>query len=180
MRDLFRKQYTQQKANAKARNVSFHLSFEEWKAVWLSSGKWQERGRGADKYCMCRNGDVGPYEIGNVFIDLGKKNVSDGNIGKPDSTETKARKSAAMKGMPHPWSVGLKNPMHRPEAKAKIAEATGGTKHYRSKGGVTTPLGFFESTTQAAVVLGIPAPTVQWRCRNNKSGFSYGNNLAFA
>ena len=180
MRDIFRKLYTQHKSNAKQRGVLFLITLAQWKQVWLDSGKWDQRGRGAAKYCMCRIGDMGAYEVGNVFIDTNHRNVSDGNIGKIDSQETRRRKSIALTGMAHPWCAGANNPMHRPEAKAKIKDATGGTKHYRSKGGVTTPSGFFESTIAAASSLGMPVPTVQWRCKYNKFGFSYGNNLAFA
>lgn len=180
MRDLFKKLYTQQKSNANQRGVLFLLTLDQWKQIWLDSGKWEQRGRGAEKYCMCRIGDAGAYEVGNVFIERGKKNVSDGNIGKPDSAETKAKKSASLKGKPHPWSAGANSPMHRPDVKAKIVAAIGGMKNYRSKGGVTTPSGFFESTIAAAKALDMPVPTVQWRCKHNKLGFSYGNNLSFA
>ncbi len=179
MRDIFRKLYTQQKSNAKQRGVDFKLTLEEWTDIWIASGKWDQRGRGADKYCMCRVGDQGCYEVGNVFIDLGKINVRDGNIGKPDSEETKRKKSEALKGMPHPWSVGSSNPMHRPEVKAKISAAIGGANHYKAIG-VTTPQGYYPTAKAAAEALNIKRPTVEWRARNNKFGFSYGNNLAIA
>ncbi len=178
MRDIFRKLYTQQKSNAKQRGVEFRLTLEEWKQIWLDSGKWEQRGRGADKYCMCRIGDTGAYEVGNVFIALNTSNLSEGNLGRVLTDEHKAKIAAKNSGKSHPWSVGEKNPMHRPEAKAKIKDATGGTKHYRSKGGVVTPEGFFESTKQAAAALGIPVPTVQWRCKYQKLGFAYKDNLA--
>ena len=149
MRDIYRKLYTQHKSNAKRRGVPFLLTFDDWKTIWLESGKLDQRGRGAEKYCMCRVGDIGAYEVGNVFIDLNRRNVSDGNIGKVDSAETRAKKSASLKGKPHPWSAGANNPMHRPEVKAKVGAAIGGANHYKQRG-VITPAGYFVTAKEAA------------------------------
>lgn len=171
-RDQYKKAYTQHKSNAKTRGIEFKLTFDEWKQIWVDSGKWDQRGRGAEKYCMCRIGDLGCYEVGNVFIGLGKTNVRDGNLGKIDSQDTKNKKSAAAKGKPKPWFIGDKNPMHRPEVKAKMSVAVGGSNHYRAKT-VVSPFGVFGSTTEASKELNIPAVTIQWRCRYNKSGWSY-------
>jgi hypothetical protein len=172
MKDPFRKAYTQHKSNAKNRCIDFMLSFDEWKQIWLNSGKWEQRGRGAEKYCMCRIGDQGCYEKGNVFIGLGKINVREGNLGKLDSEETKRKKSEALKGKPHPWAAGKNNPMHRPEVKAKMSIAVGGSNNYKAKT-VASPFGIFGSTTEASKELNIPAVTIQWRCRHNKFGWSY-------
>ena len=170
-RDLFRKAYTQHKSNAKRRGVPFLLTFEEWKEVWLASNKWNLRGRGVDKYCMCRKGDAGVYEVGNVFIDLNTRNVSDGNKGKLDSLETRAKKSAALIGKPKPWSRGDKNPMHRPEVKAAMSAAIGGAKHYKQRG-VVTPQGYFVTAKEAAAALGMSKSTVEWRAKHKKLGFA--------
>ena len=171
-RDPFLKAYTQHKSNAKTRGIEVKLTFDEWKQIWLDSGKWDQRGRGADKYCMCRIGDKGCYEVGNVFIGLGKINVRDGNLGKPNSEETKRKKSEALKGKPKTWAIGEKNVMHSHEVKAKMSIAVGGSNNYRAKT-VVSPFGVFGSTTEAAKELNIPAVTIQWRCRHNKSGWSY-------
>ena len=176
-KDLYLKAYTQQKSNAKHRGIEVVLTFEEWKQIWLDSGKWDERGRGADKYCMCRIGDKGSYSVGNVFIEQGKHNVRDGNIGKPDTEETKRKKSQAAKGRPHDYAKGINNVMHRPEVKAKISLAIGGANHYKAIG-VTTPNGYFDTAKQAAQVLGINKSTVEWRSKHNKFGFSYGKQIA--
>jgi hypothetical protein len=176
--DPFRKAYTQHKSNAKQRGIPFLLTFEEWKEVWLASGKWELRGRGADKYCMCRTGDAGAYAVGNVFIDRNAQNVSDGNKGKLDSAETRAKKSAALMGQPKPWIRGAANPMHRPEVKAAMSAAIGGAKHYKQRG-VITPSGYFVTAKEAAAALGLSKSTVEWRAKHNKSGFSRPN-LAIA
>lgn len=167
----FLRAYRMQKSNAATRGIPFLMEFEQWKQIWLDSGKWEQRGRGANKYCMCRLGDIGPYEVGNVFIDLGKNNVRDGNLGKSCSEEHRTKISVANSGKPHPWSEGANNPMHRPEVKAKISEALSGENHYKARG-VITPFGFFPTARQAAEALGMKKPTVEWRARHNKFGFS--------
>lgn len=169
--------YKMQKQNSIIRGIAFLLSYDQWLSIWVASGKLHERGRGANKFCMCRHGDVGAYEVGNVFIGTGRENVRDGNLGKEMTQEVRDKISKANKGKEHPWSVGERNPMHRPEVKAKMSAAIGGAKHYKAIG-VTTPQGFFPTAKAAAEALGIKKPTVEWRARHNKFGFSYGNHLA--
>ncbi len=163
--------YKMQKQNALAREIPFLLSFEQWLAVWTDSGKLEQRGRGASKFCMCRYNDVGAYEVENVFIGTGRENVRAGNLGKVLSEETRKKMSKSKSGKPHPWSVGELNPMHRPDVKAKISLAISGANHYKQRG-VNTPQGYFVTSKAASEALGIPKPTVEWRARNNKFGFS--------
>lgn len=171
--------YKVQERNAQVRGIPFLLSYEQWLAIWVASGKLDQRGRGAEKFCMCRNGDIGPYEVGNVFIGTGRENVRAGNLGKEMTQDVRDKISKANKGKPHPWSAGEKNPMHRSEVKAKISAAIGGANHYKAMG-VTTPQGFFPTAKAAAEALQMKKPTVEWRARHNKFGFSYGNYLAIA
>jgi len=175
----FLKVYKAQKSNAKTRGINFLLTFEQWLFIWTQSGKLDQRGRGADKFCMCRNGDVGDYKIGNVFIGTGRENVKAGNLGKEMTQEVRNKISKASIGKPHEWSRGHKNPMHRPEVKAKMSALIGGANHYKAMG-VTTPQGFFPTAKAAAEATGIKKPTIEWRARHKKFGFSYGNNLAIA
>lgn len=173
-RDIYRKAYTQHKSNAKSRGVEFLFAFEQWRDWWIATGKWEQRGRGCGKYCMRRHGDVGPYSIDNVFCGLNEENVRDGNVGKVDSAETRQKKSEALSGKPKPWAAGANNVMHRPEVKAKMSAAISGGKHYAAKM-VATPYGIWTSAVEAAKCIGIPVPTVNWRCKHNKLGFSYLN-----
>ena len=163
--------YTDHQNNAARRGIEFNLSFAEWLLIWEESGKFEQRGRGAGTYCMSRIGDIGPYELGNVFIQLNKVNTSEGNLGKVLSDETKAKMSAASIGKPKPWMGGKSNPMHRQEAKDKISAATGGANHYKARG-VNTPDGFFATARLAAEALGMKKSTVEWRASHNKFGFS--------
>lgn len=171
-KDLFRKGFTAHKSNAKMRGVEFLFTFEQWRDWWIATGKWELRGRGYGKYCMRRHGDVGPYSIDNVFCGTNEENVRDGNLGKVDSQETKRKKSESMRGKPKPWALGEKNPMHRPEVKAKMSAAISGGRHYAAKM-VATPHGIWTSAVEASKSLGIPEPTVNWRCKNNYLGFTY-------
>jgi hypothetical protein len=179
IKDPFRKAYMQQKCNVRRRGLELRLTFEEWKQIWLDSGFWEQRGRGSCNYCMMRKGDQGHYEAGNVFIGTNARNASDGNLGKPTSETTKQKIASALKGQRNYWVEGARNPMHRPEVKAKISAAIGGGKHYRAKR-VITPLGEFESGTVAAKELGIPKPTVHWRCSRSWNGWSYADQETFA
>jgi hypothetical protein len=72
--DIMLKRYRQHRHNAKGRSISFRLSFEEWRKLWLDSGRWVERGWRKGQYVMRRPGDQGAYELGNVEICLAEEN----------------------------------------------------------------------------------------------------------
>jgi hypothetical protein len=79
------KKYISQKTACKAmsrkdRNgnpIEFKLTFDEWWDIWQQSGKWSDRGRNKGKYQMCRNNDIGHYEVGNVTIQTRESNDID-------------------------------------------------------------------------------------------------------
>jgi len=60
--------YKSQRKNAISRGIEWKITLWEWWGVWDDSGKWDQRGRGKKGYVMCRYGDDGAYEIGNVYI----------------------------------------------------------------------------------------------------------------
>ena len=171
-KDIFRKRYTQHKSNAKMRGIDFLFTFEEWKDWWIATGKWEQRGKLRGQYVMRRHGDIGPYFINNVFCGVTEENVRDGNLGKEITIETRNKISASNKGQPHPWALGDKNPMHRMEVKAKLSASISGSKHYSARM-VSTPHGTWGSAVECAKALDMPRPTVEWRCKNQKSGFAY-------
>lgn len=68
--------FNSQRANAHRRRIAWQLSLFEWWTIWQSSGHWKDRGVGHG-YVMCRNGDLGPYAVGNVFIATARENNSE-------------------------------------------------------------------------------------------------------
>lgn len=70
--------FFRQRIHARKRGIEWKLSFWEWWCIWDKSGKWDARGRCSDQYVMCRNGDVGAYEVGNVHIGTCNSNISYG------------------------------------------------------------------------------------------------------
>lgn len=67
--------YNQHKSKAQVRNIEWKFTLKTWWKLWEESGKWSERGRGAGKYCMARNGDIGPYSPENVRIITNSENA---------------------------------------------------------------------------------------------------------
>lgn len=57
-----------QRKSAGGRGIGFELTYEQWLQIWLDSGHLHERGRRRGQYVMARNGDIGPYALGNVHI----------------------------------------------------------------------------------------------------------------
>lgn len=117
-RDKNRAAFEKQRFAAKYRGIDFNLTFEQWMSWWESTGHFSERGRFKHNYCMCRVGDTGAYELGNIYCDRFSGNVrvarqgkpqsaehraaiSRGHIGKIVSKETGRKISAAKLGVPH-------------------------------------------------------------------------------
>lgn len=67
--------FSMQRRNAIQREIGWELNLWQWWSIWQQSGHWHDRGRGQG-YVMCRNGDIGPYSIGNVFIATARENSS--------------------------------------------------------------------------------------------------------
>ena len=78
-----------QRSKAKHRGIEFHLTFEQWYDIWQQSGKWEQRGCRKGQYVMSRNNDIGPYAMGNVFIQLSGENHKDSHIGNSWNTGKK-------------------------------------------------------------------------------------------
>lgn len=60
--------YKLQMRAAARRGIEWLFTFETWWEVWEYSGRWEQRGRGASEYCMCRKLDKGAYSPDNVYI----------------------------------------------------------------------------------------------------------------
>lgn len=70
-----RRVYDRQRQNASDRGIPWELSFAEWWKIW--EPYYFDRGRGRDRYCMARLGDVGPYSLRNVEIKTNSENSSE-------------------------------------------------------------------------------------------------------
>lgn len=126
--DEIRNKYHVHKAGAKRRNIPFLFTFEQWWDIWQKSGHWAERGWGADKYCMSRIGDVGPYEVSNVFVQTNGENVRQAQLGThnprgPMSAEHKKNLSIARTGIKISVPSKLKGKPQSEEHKQKNREA---------------------------------------------------------
>lgn len=67
--------YGLQRNAARQRGIEFLLTFEEWLDIW--GDKLSQRGKGTNRLCMSRHGDVGPYAVGNVSIITHSQNSKD-------------------------------------------------------------------------------------------------------
>lgn len=87
-RDAPLMKFMHQRRSARNRWIKWEMTFAEWWGVWELSGKWDQRGRGVDRYCMARIADDGPYSIDNVEIITNAQNSSDSYLAKPANTRS--------------------------------------------------------------------------------------------
>jgi len=59
--------YLGQRHTSNQRGVVFSITFEEWVGWW--GADFAKRGRKNQDLSMCRYGDCGPYEMGNIYKD---------------------------------------------------------------------------------------------------------------
>jgi hypothetical protein len=113
-----------QKCSAKRRGIEFLLTFEEWLKVWTDSGHLHERGRRKHEYCMARNGDCGPYAVGNVSITTMEENgrlQTPPFLGRSLSDDHRKQVSQSMMGNTNGrFRRGIK---HTEESLAKMRES---------------------------------------------------------
>lgn len=107
--------------NRKRRGIKFHLTFDQWLAIWVKSGKLSKRGRGKEKFCMARFGDKGPYAIGNVKIITCSENSHEANSGRKQSISERLLRSKNISQ--NCTFLGRK---HSAETKRKMSKKHGG------------------------------------------------------
>ena len=66
--------FQQQRRTSSIRGIEWRLTLGQWWAVWQTSGKFDQRGRGIGSYCMSRIRDDGPYALGNVHVQRTEEN----------------------------------------------------------------------------------------------------------
>lgn len=64
------RRYKTYKANNQRKGLIFNLSFPEWYAIWIRSGKYNDMGVGKGKYCMVKIDPSMPITYDNVKIIL--------------------------------------------------------------------------------------------------------------
>lgn len=88
--------YHEQARHAEERGIKWFFSYADWLEMWLLSGKWFERGKRKNQYCMCRYGDTGPYSTRNCYIGTVEQNQRDRWDLKEKITNEKAREIAEL------------------------------------------------------------------------------------
>lgn len=108
----FAQRYLYQRQAAFKRGVGWEITFPEWLEIWIASGQWINRGSGIGKFCMARNGDIGPYKVGNVSIQLCTQNSRDGIKKAHEAINRKAKGGAFNTGKGRGWTfrAGRLNP----------------------------------------------------------------------
>jgi hypothetical protein len=91
-----KKAYDDQRRHAEGRGIDWLFTYEEWLEKWMLSGKWFERGRSPDQYCMCRFGDEGPYSNRNCFIATNQENLLQRWEGREKITDEFAKEISEM------------------------------------------------------------------------------------
>lgn len=117
-----RLQYLHQSYQAKKRNVSWEIGFDEWLNWWISTGHYHERGRKSHEYCMSRYNDTGPYKIGNIFCQTVAQNTRDAHLGVRKSEDVKKKISDSLKG--HSVSDEVKMKLKECNLGKKVSEET--------------------------------------------------------
>jgi hypothetical protein len=98
--------YRSQENNAAHRGIEWRLNLWQWWQIWQGSGLWEQRGRGQG-YVMCRTGDQGAYEAGNVYIGKATENSSEGR-GKNNSLPIGVRETQSGRFVAHRVINGVK------------------------------------------------------------------------
>ena len=142
----------------KGKQIQFKLTFEEWLDIWMSSGKMDQMGRSKGMYVMSRRNDLGDYEVGNVFIQLNEKNLSEGHRGL-----SKNRGDHTIR----------KGEVHTEETKAKMSAAHKGFKYQKPNTPIMTPAGQFSCIKEACEYLGITSPAIHYFKRKYPTEWYY-------
>lgn len=145
--------FRSQRWNAKRRGIEFKFCLVDWIEWW--GDDFELRGVHHGQLVMARNGDLGAYEIGNVFKCLSTVNIASGP-----------------KADPHVRSERSKN-IHARRIAAGIPShlAVRGDDHPKSKA-VNTPAGRFGSMALAAEHYGVTRQALWYRVKHGADGYA--------
>jgi len=137
------RRWQEQRASAKQRGIAFRFSPLDWSSWWrrelAAKGATASRGRNRAQFMMCRIGDQGAYEEGNVYCGTQANNAADTGLHYDRAVAMKVRHAAKPEscwlrgtiGAAHPKSRAVIGPdgMTYPSATA-AAKAHGWTRQY--------------------------------------------------
>jgi hypothetical protein len=146
--------FRSQVQSAKSRGIPFEFSFSEWWSWWQTDDRWSNRGVGAGKMVMARNGDKGPYSPNNVYCATHSQNILDQD------------REAMGRVMKRAWAKKLAEPGYQHHL------AVRGDGHPRSRA-VITPMGRFGSVALAADAHGLTRAGAKNRADKQLSGWRY-------
>lgn len=119
--------FERQKRNAADRGIEWRLDLATWFGIWDASGNIDLRGRGRGKFVMSRINDAGPYEAGNVYIQLATENSAEARAGKVNAPAKNTGVWCVAPGTGKPWlaKVGKKRVGYfATEQEAAVARAS--------------------------------------------------------
>jgi hypothetical protein len=113
------KRFYDHKYSAALRGIKFLFTFDEWLQVWIDSGHLNEKGRGANAYCMARNGDKGPYKLGNVRIITNRENRAEQKLSKKTRLKMRLAKLGRKLSKEHRAKIAASNTGKKMSAAAR-------------------------------------------------------------
>lgn len=156
------KAYHDQKSTAKRRGIEFKITFEDWKKWWINTGKAENRGRNKGCYQMCRFNDEGAYELENIYCATITENMQHKQLGKPLAEQIKAKVSETMTG--------------RKLSESHVANITGKNNGHAKR--TVTPLGVFDTATEAAKAHNVSNATITLRVQDStKKDYYYSTDI---
>jgi len=80
-----RMSYEGQRRLALKRGKVWEYTFLDWWLKWQLSGRWEQRGKRSQDYCMARINDTGPYSFMNTKIITNEENIKERKYHKRNS-----------------------------------------------------------------------------------------------
>jgi hypothetical protein len=99
--------YATQRQNARERGIEFRLTYAEWYGWWVAelaiAGPGAKRGRSRGCLVMCRFGDAGAYELGNIYCGTHSENLREITRKGPWGAEWPDLEPPAPGTIRYPW-----------------------------------------------------------------------------
>jgi hypothetical protein len=84
--------FSDQMGGARKRGIEWGMTFSQWWGIWAPY--YHLRGHGKNGLVMGRNGDVGPYSAGNVYLTTNLGNLRDYHRSELAAQRKEARRVA--------------------------------------------------------------------------------------